>query len=60
MSMTPTRSFISCAATASDEASVLFPEPPFWLTNAIVRMVLTGSLVFVRALFRFEAGLKNP
>ena len=29
MSMTQTFSFISSAATASEEASVLFPEPPF-------------------------------
>ena len=27
-----------CAATARDEAIVLLPEPPFWATNAIVRM----------------------
>src|SRR5208282_6497221 len=38
MSMTQTFSFISCAATASDDAIVLFPEPPFWVTNAMVRM----------------------
>ena len=29
MSMTQTFSFISCAATASEDAIVLFPEPPF-------------------------------
>ena len=31
------------AATASDEASVLFPEPPFWVTNAIVRISVSVS-----------------
>ena len=48
MSMTQTFSLMSCAATASDEANVLFPEPPFWVTNAIVRMIVLASTFFVR------------
>ena len=37
-SMTQTRSPMSLAATANDEANVLLPDPPFWVTKAIVRM----------------------
>ena len=39
--MTQTLSPVSCAATARDEAIVLFPEPPFSLTNAMVRIART-------------------
>ena len=38
MSMTQTRSPTSLATTASEDAIVLLPEPPFWVTNATVRM----------------------
>jgi hypothetical protein len=33
----------SMAVTASDEASVLFPEPPFCVTNAMVRMFIPSD-----------------
>lgn len=54
MSTTPTFSFISCAATARDEARVLLPEPPFWVTNAIVRMFIGLSIVHAQAAARIE------
>jgi hypothetical protein len=53
VSMTQTFSFISCAATASDEANVLFPDPPFWVTNAMVRMIVFASSFFARPGLRF-------
>ena len=40
MSRTNTRSPASRAVTASEEAMVLFPDPPFCVTNAIVRISL--------------------
>ena len=43
MSMTQTLWAASCAAAASDEAIVLFPEPPFSLTNAMVRIARAPS-----------------
>ena len=50
-SMTQTRSPISFAATASEDANVLFPDPPFWVTKAIVRMN--------SALFHFAPGRES-
>ena len=42
-SMMNTRSPASMAVTASDEASVLLPEPPFCVTNAMVRMFIPSD-----------------
>ena len=46
--MTQTRSPMSLAATANDEANVLLPDPPFWVTKAIVRMEVR-PFPFIRA-----------
>ena len=46
-----TRSPASCAATATEEAIVLFPDPPFCVTNAIVRMLTLSRWKFCFAAF---------
>src|SRR5271166_5594192 len=61
MSMTQTFSFISCAATASDDASVLLPDPPFWVTNAMIRMTSAPRLSFSSpGPFGSGSALTNP